>query len=720
MNFGSIAANLQSKAQDALSIAKDTQRRMTQQALEAAGMAEKSEDESSVPELAQHARMEKFLRQLYEHTDSYMRHVNGMMEASRALAEDFNSDDFSALEEASDALGGATNHEMRKQMEMLGQMVHRKVFKPIRREVEGRKDIEKRLSDRKKVRLDYDAYRRKQSQLMQSDPANAGQYEANLEAARKTFERHSQARARRPRPRARASDARARARPHPRPPTLTPAAAPPAQGVVKEVAAVNREREQVACDAFMALLLSQLEFFSQTAHALGTVSAASAASFDEAGGGLNQQWAGMRAELQQLQAGKSPEKSSPPERSGSYAPPTVQTEPKRAAATPPPQRSPKGQAPHDPFGLGGFGDDAGKASTAPASPLGQRRNYDSNGPSSLGSAASGAGSAPDSLDLLGGFSPGPAQSQPTPASRSASAPMGGSAEPDLFGDFGGSSSAPNSGGGAGGGGGVGDLMGGGAAVSSSDSFMMDMMAAPSLVPQQSAPAPAARSRSQTMPSQPQRTMPARAATTGGGGGGFDPFADFMGTGSGGGGGGARSNSTSVPNGGGGGDLMGGGMGDLMGGGMGSGPAPGGFIDPNEPAERAALRAKREASKQAAIDEKVSKLREEKARQEGNKELERDLEKVVGARVAAWKQEKKNLRALLADLHNIAPPCSWKQRTLGELLDKQKVKKAYQRAILAVHPDKQDSDDVEKKVLAQHIFDALRDAWNIFEQQELRA
>ena len=79
-----------------------------------------------------------------------------------------------------------------------------------------------------------------------------------------------------------------------------------------------------------------------------------------------------------------------------------------------------------------------------------------------------------------------------------------------------------------------------------------------------------------------------------------------------------------------------------------------------------------------------------------------------------------MRALLADLHNIAPPCSWKQRTLGELLDKQKVKKAYQRAILAVHPDKQDSDDVEKKVLAQHIFDALRDAWNIFEQQELRA
>ena len=717
MNFGSIAANLQSKAQDALSIAKDTQRRMTQQALEAAGMAEKSEDESSVPELAQHARMEKFLRKLYEHTDSYMRHVNGMMEASRALAEDFNSDDFSALEEASDALGGATNHEMRKQMEMLGQMVHRKVFKPIRREVEGRKDIEKRLSDRKKVRLDYDAYRRKQSQLMQSDPANAGQYEANLEAARKTFERHSQARARRPRPRARASDARARARPpaHAHPRRRSPRAGRGEGGGRRQprARAGGVRRVHGAAPLSARILLADRARARDRLRRVGGVVRRGGRRAEPAVGGDAR---GAPA----APGGKIPGEGVTARALGELRAAHRADGAKASGGDAAAARSPKGQAPHDPFGLGGFGDDAGKASTAPASPLGQRRNYDSNGPSSLGSAASGAGSAPDSLDLLGGFSPGPAQSQPTPASRSASAPMGGSAEPDLFGDFGGSSSAPNSGGGAGGGGGVGDLMGGGAAVSSSDSFMMDMMAAPSLVPQQSAPAPAARSRSQTMPSQPQRTMPARAATTGGGGGGFDPFADFMGTGSGGGGGGARSNSTSVPNGGGGGDLMGGAMGDLMGGGMGSGPAPGGFIDPNEPAERAALRAKREASKQAAIDEKVNKLREEKARQEGNKELERDLEKVVGARVAAWKQEKKNLRALLADLHNIAPPCSWKQRTLGELLDKQKVKKAYQRAILAVHPDKQDSDDVEKKVLAQHIFDALRDAWNIFEQQELRA
>ena len=52
----------------------------------------------------------------------------------------------------------------------------------MQREVEGRRDLEKRLADRKKVRLDYDAYRRKQQNLLQNDAANGQQYEANLEA----------------------------------------------------------------------------------------------------------------------------------------------------------------------------------------------------------------------------------------------------------------------------------------------------------------------------------------------------------------------------------------------------------------------------------------------------------------------------------------------------------------------------------------------------------
>ena len=63
----------------------------------------------------------------------------------------------------------------------------------------------------------------------------------------------------------------------------------------------------------------------------------------------------------------------------------------------------------------------------------------------------------------------------------------------------------------------------------------------------------------------------------------------------------------------------------------------------------------------------------------------------------WQKDKKNLRALLASLHEIAPPCQWKAMSLSELLDASAVKRAYKRALLAVHPDKQPPEDLEKKV-----------------------
>ena len=51
----------------------------------------------------------------------------------------------------------------------------------------------------------------------------------------------------------------------------------------------------------------------------------------------------------------------------------------------------------------------------------------------------------------------------------------------------------------------------------------------------------------------------------------------------------------------------------------------------------------------------------------------------------------------------------------QLLDPSAVKRAYRKSLIAIHPDKQDAADIEKKVLAQHIFDTLRDAWNLFEK-----
>jgi len=140
-----------------------------------------------------------------------------------------------------------------------------------------------------------------------------------------------------------------------------------------------------------------------------------------------------------------------------------------------------------------------------------------------------------------------------------------------------------------------------------------------------------------------------------------------------------------------------------------------FADPNEPEERRRLRLQKEAEKQAAIDEKVNNLREQEHQAEANREKERDLEKMLKARVQQWQKEKKNLRALLASLHEIAPPSDWKPVSLGELIDPSAVKKQYRKAILVMHPDKRDASDIEAKVMAQLIFDALRDAWNAFQQ-----
>lgn len=169
-----------------------------------------------------------------------------------------------------------------------------------------------------------------------------------------------------------------------------------------------------------------------------------------------------------------------------------------------------------------------------------------------------------------------------------------------------------------------------------------------------------------------------------------------------------------------GDMMGG-----MGGGSGScncgrmagrsASMPASMAEPAGGGDRAFFAQRREMEKQAAIDAKVEALREAKEAEESNREKERDLEKIVKARVQAWQREKKNLRALLASLHEIAPPCSWQPMTLAQLLDPSAVKKGYRKALLAVHPDKQKDTDIEAKVLAQHVFDALRDAWNLFEK-----
>jgi hypothetical protein len=159
-NLSGLASQLSKKALDAGSALADAQRRVTQQAMEATGMADKTEEDEPA-ELQLHNKLEGFMRRAYKHTDQYMRAINSMCEMSSALADDFaDLIDDPALREVAAQNSAAAHRDMMKAMTALGQMLHRKVFKPVRREVEGRKELDKRLTDRKKVRLDYDACRR--------------------------------------------------------------------------------------------------------------------------------------------------------------------------------------------------------------------------------------------------------------------------------------------------------------------------------------------------------------------------------------------------------------------------------------------------------------------------------------------------------------------------------------------------------------------------------
>ncbi len=59
--------------------------------------------------------------------------------------------------------------------------------------------------------------------------------------------------------------------------------------------------------------------------------------------------------------------------------------------------------------------------------------------------------------------------------------------------------------------------------------------------------------------------------------------------------------------------------------------------------------------------------------------------------------------------------------MTELLEPQRVKRAYMKANLVVHPDKvkQKGGTVEQIVIADIAFDALKVAWAKFEAAELR-
>jgi len=117
----------------------------------------------------------------------------------------------------------------------------------------------------------------------------------------------------------------------------------------------------------------------------------------------------------------------------------------------------------------------------------------------------------------------------------------------------------------------------------------------------------------------------------------------------------------------------------------------------------------ENSQQKAINELRSR-EAEKAKAESDEDVVRQR---LEPKIKAWAEEhgqKKQLRALLANLHTILWEGSgWKQVSLADVLDDSKVKRVYFKASRVVHPDKTGHLDAEKRFIAKRVFDALTQA-----------
>ncbi|CAO2817818.1 unnamed protein product [Amaranthus hypochondriacus] len=87
------------------------------------------------------------------------------------------------------------------------------------------------------------------------------------------------------------------------------------------------------------------------------------------------------------------------------------------------------------------------------------------------------------------------------------------------------------------------------------------------------------------------------------------------------------------------------------------------------------------------------------------------------KVKQWsKGKEENIRALLSTMQYILWANSgWKAIPLAEIIEANAVKKAYQRALLCLHPDKlqQKGATPYQKFIAQKLFDLLQEAWEQF-------
>ncbi|RDX99991.1 J domain-containing protein required for chloroplast accumulation response 1, partial [Mucuna pruriens] len=90
---------------------------------------------------------------------------------------------------------------------------------------------------------------------------------------------------------------------------------------------------------------------------------------------------------------------------------------------------------------------------------------------------------------------------------------------------------------------------------------------------------------------------------------------------------------------------------------------------------------------------------------------------IDNKIHQWSKGKEgNIRSLLSTLqHVLWPECGWKAVPLVDIIEGNAVKRAYQRALLCLHPDKlqQKGAASDQKYIAEKVFDILQEAWTQF-------
>uniref|UniRef100_A0A0D9VQS5 J domain-containing protein n=1 Tax=Leersia perrieri TaxID=77586 RepID=A0A0D9VQS5_9ORYZ len=97
--------------------------------------------------------------------------------------------------------------------------------------------------------------------------------------------------------------------------------------------------------------------------------------------------------------------------------------------------------------------------------------------------------------------------------------------------------------------------------------------------------------------------------------------------------------------------------------------------------------------------------------------EKEQIKMSESKIREWSKGKEgNIRSLLSTLQYVLwPESGWKPVPLVDIIEGAAVKKAYQKALLCLHPDKlqQRGVDMHQKYIAEKVFDILQEAWKEF-------